>query len=151
MFGLFSRHGRTTGPTEAARAYTYQLEQQIAKLEKERVGVLEGKVDTGSLSAFDRISVLQTLYAGTGPAVDGARTWRRVFRDYPELMAHLALLGGLYALPPRTYENGVPLPEPVDPYELARREGAREVVLKILAHNLSIDELNQLTEASHEL
>jgi len=150
IFGWL-RPNRAAPPEQDWRAAAYRLEQELARRDKERAEVLEGKVDTDRLSAFDRIAVLQSLYPTMGDAADGARLWRRVFRDHPDVVQHLAILGGLYALPLRTYENGVPLPEPVDPYELARREGAREVVLKILAHNLSIDEMNQLMEASHEL
>lgn len=113
---------------------------------------LTGNVDTAALSAFDRITALRAIYPTRDAAEDGVRAWRDVFAKHPELVESLAILGGLFATSERSYDEfGIERPEPIDPYRLARAQGRRDVVLEILAHNLSIPELNQLMEASDEL
>lgn len=133
---------------EALKAERDSLTAERDRLRAER---LEGAVATEELSAFDRMTVLRTLYpAGPGVAGEHARIWRRVLGAHPELIEDLARIGGLYALRPRTYDpTGTALPEPVDPYQLAIDQGRREAVLEILAHNLSLSELNSLTEDPH--
>lgn len=117
-----------------------------------RKRTLGDPIDTGRLSAFDRIGVLRALYPEKHAAADQARLWRRVFTAHPELVESLAILGRLYTMSARAFdETGTERPEPVDPYRLAREQGRRDLALEILAHNLSIDELNQLMEASYEL
>lgn len=107
-------------------------------------------VDTGRLDGFDRIGVLRAQYASQDPAAHSARLWRAVFQKHPELILDLVRIGGLFTQGERFFENGVERKLPLDPYRLAEDKGRREAVLDILAHNLSIDELNNLMEASDE-
>ncbi|MCB1349000.1 MAG: hypothetical protein KDK11_10270 [Maritimibacter sp.] len=120
-----------------------------SELERLRAERLEGTVATEELSAFDRMTMLKALYPGAkGAAVERAPAWRRAFAAQPGLIEDLARIGGLYAQRPRTFDEatGTALPEPVDPYQLAIDQGRREAVLEILAHNLSLAEINSLTE-----
>jgi len=145
MFGSFL--GRLTTPTEPVIPRMTHRER-----EAELNNALTGHVDTGARSAFDRIGALRAIYPTRGGAADGARLWRRVFAQHPEIAESLAILGGLYAMSERSFdENGIERPEPVDPLRLAREQGRRDLALEILAHNLSMTELNQLMEASDEL
>lgn len=130
---------------DALRIANEELRGDIARLEAERLGA---SIGAEALSAFDRLGVLRALYPA-GPAVAGgqARPWRKVLAQSPELIEDLARIGGLYAQRPRSFDpTGAAIPEPVDPYQLAIDQGRREAVLEILAHNLSMTELNALLE-----
>ena len=141
---------KNTGEVLEAKIAGLTRERDELRAERDRLREerFERSVATEELSAFDRMTVLKTLYpAGPGVAGEHARIWRRVFAAHPELIEDLARIGGLYALRPRTYDpTGTALPEPVDPYQLAIDQGRREAVLEILAHNLSLAEINSLTE-----
>ena len=134
--------------TRAILAAARESRAAAAHLRAYHARRLNTPIDTDDLSAFDRMTVLKTLYpASPGVAGEHARAWRKAFAAQPGLIEDLARIGGLYALRPRTYDpTGTALPEPVDPYQLAIDQGRREAVLEILAHNLSLAEINSLTE-----
>lgn len=166
MFGFKPNAHSERVKVEALQQELLSAEAEIARLRNDRREermkllkeggraflTLDGKVDTASLSAFDRLMVLRAMHPeGPDAAAEPARIWRKAFAEFPDLVEDLARIGGLYAQRPRTFDHtGVAQPEPVDPYQLAIDQGRREAVLEILAYNLSLAEINSLMEPRND-
>lgn len=132
---LFPKRARRDEPGAAPRR------EQADEINRLHVG-------TDRLDGFNRISVLQAQHGTREEAAKAARLWRPVFQKYPEVILDLVRIGGLFQQRELYFEDGIKRSVPLDPTELAYEQGRREAVLDILGHNLSIDELNQLMEAS---
>lgn len=136
----------------AEREATEARERAMARGERPgRMDEISGlTVNTGKLDGFDRIGVLRAQHPTKASAAQSSRLWRAAFAKYPELVLDLVRIGGLFQQGERYFEDGVERKLPLDPTRLAYDQGRREAVLDILGHNLSIEELNDLMEASNE-
>lgn len=82
------------------------------------------------------ISVLAARFAFARRAevAETARRWRKAFAAIPGLRNDLIRLGGLFDPQwPVTLRDGIPTPDPVDPYRLAYEAGQRDLANQILA------------------
>lgn len=150
---LFGPPPKIPDEIEMTRIAAYDGEQGRNRARNElHRGLPSDQVDTVALSAFDRIGALRATYPTRDGARETARIWQKVFAQYPQLVESLAILGRLYAMSERSFDDlGVERIDPLDPLRLARDQGRRDLALEILAHNLSMTELNHLMEASDEL
>ncbi len=96
---------------------------------------------------FDRITLLRGLFPSRTASRAPVARWVRVAETEPECVGDVIRLGGLLALLPRRYEAGAEIPAPIDPIQLARAEGRRELAIELLAlMSVSADEFRTLME-----
>lgn len=155
---LLSGQGAADRARAAVSARLLDAEQKNVRLERElddaraRIAELEAVMPPALIGpdCFDRLGMLRAQHVTAEDAAGAASSWRRAFDTDPHLIRDLVRIGGLYAGLPRLYQDGVEVPERIDPIRLGVIQGRREAVLEILAHNLSMDEINQTLEASYE-
>ncbi len=82
---------------------------------------------------FERMTVLRTLFPEKRVAREAVHRWTQAVTREPELAGDVIRLGGIMAKAPARYQEGVALPDPVDPYAMAKREGRRELAVELLA------------------
>lgn len=96
---------------------------------------------------LDRIGILRALFPVRAGVYDLAARWQRAAADEPELMGDVIRLGGVVALQPDTYDQGVPIGAPIDPVRLAYDAGRRDFALQLAAlMGLTTTEMNSLME-----
>lgn len=59
--------------------------------------------------------------------------WVRAFRQEPQMVADLIGMGGILTHRPVRLDQGVEMPDPIDPIRLAYEAGQRDMALRILA------------------
>lgn len=117
---------------------------------------------------MDRIPILRALFPApdlgdpdaTRLAVRGAkrtaaayaRRWTEAARRDRRLVTDLVTLGGVLALRPVRFEDGIEAPDPIDPCRLAYEAGRRDMAVSLIAlMGITPDDLNDLTmETTHE-
>lgn len=76
--------------------------------------------------------------------------WKKAFDADPRLANDVARLGGVFAIPARRWEQGVEMPDPIDPIRMAKEQGRREMALEILAlMKVGDHELTDMMEERH--
>ena len=99
----------------------------------------------------DRFSILRTISPSRRAVQQMAARWAAIAGREPELARDVIRLGGVLTLPPSRFEDGIRIPEPVDPVTLARDEGRREMALQLLAlMQVTPFELSQMMESDDE-
>lgn len=81
---------------------------------------------------FDRRSVLRSAAPAREIAAESARRWGRARDASPGIVEDLVRLGGVLAMQPATYENGIALADPVDPGRLSYEAGRRDLAVQLL-------------------
>ncbi len=80
-------------------------------------------------------------------AAEAARRWTRAFRDVPAMAEDVVRLGRILEHQPVRFDDGVEMPDPIDPTRLAYEAGRRDMALQILAlGSLGPWQLTQLME-----
>ena len=92
-------------------------------------------------------SIVDWLLGTGGTDRAMVRRWTAAFGRDPELAADLIRRGGLLELRPERLENGVVMPDPIDPVRLAYEQGRRALAIELLAvGRISHTDLNELME-----
>ena len=100
---------------------------------------------------FDRFSLIARLSPERRAVQAMAERWVQVDQRNPDLAEDIIRIGGVLAQAPQRFVEGEPMPDPVDPILLAKREGRREMALELLAlMKLSPAELAVLMEDTHD-
>ena len=81
---------------------------------------------------FDRSSVLRTTAPAREVAIESATRWGRARDASPGIVEDLVRLGGILAMQPASYADGVALPDPIDPGRLAYEAGRRDLAVQLL-------------------
>lgn len=103
------------------------------------------------MSVFDRLGLIRTLFAHKSDAADAGVRWVRAARANPDLMEDVIRLGGVLALQPDQYLNGIPQGVPIDPVRLAYEAGRRDLATQLCAlMGLTALELKTLMEDINE-
>lgn len=96
---------------------------------------------------FDRLGIIRALFPSKGQAAEVATRWKRAARTEPDLIGDAIRLGGVIALQPDTYEQGLPIGAPIDPVRLAYEAGRRDLAVQLVAlMGLTHTELQSLME-----
>lgn len=99
---------------------------------------------------LDRFSIFRAMFpfaGGRRVAADMAARWQRAFVRDPALAGDLIGLGRVLALRPVLIEDGIEVPEPIDPARLAYDQGQRDMAVKLLAlMGVTNSELSKLME-----
>lgn len=96
---------------------------------------------------FDRLTILRAIFSERRAAGKAARRWQGARLREPRLMADLIGMGGVLAMQPRAFENGVELPVQIAPERLAYEAGRRDLALELLAlMGVSPHELSSMME-----
>ncbi|MDR6266544.1 hypothetical protein [Roseobacter sp. N2S] len=99
------------------------------------------------MNIFDRFTLLRSTITDRRMAGAVAARWSGVAAKNPALAEDLIRIGGILAIQPTEYENGVPKPTPIDPVRLAYDQGRRDLALQLLAlMKITPYELSQITE-----
>lgn len=97
------------------------------------------------------MSIFRAMFPGRAAAYDVAKRWRVAFDRQPELATDIITLGRVLTLRPGLYENGIEVPEPIDPTRLAYEQGQRDMAVKLLAlGGVTTHELSKLMERDNE-
>jgi hypothetical protein len=89
--------------------------------------------------------------AAKSAAADAAVRWQRAYVRDPMLAADIISQAGILSLQPANFENGIEIPEPIDPIRMAVEKGQRDLGVKILAlMGVTNAELAKLMEVDHE-
>lgn len=116
---------------------------------------------------LDRIPILRVLFpspdlgdprmtrlAARGArraAAAHARRWTEAARREPRLVTDLIAIGGLLALRPVRFEDGIEAPDPIDPCRLAYEAGRRDMAVSLIAlMGITPDDLNELTTEARD-
>lgn len=81
---------------------------------------------------FDRRSVLQTTSPTRDIVVESATRWSRARDASPGIIEDLVRLGGILAMQPATYVDGLALADPIDPGRLSYEAGRRDLAVQLL-------------------
>ena len=101
-----------------------------------------------ALPRWDAMGFLRSFTTGTNEAGGVALRWTRAFRQEPDLVADIMRLGGVLSTVPVRLEQGIEMPDPIDPLRLAYEAGRRDLALKLLAAgHIGQTDLNSLLEA----
>ena len=101
-----------------------------------------------NLPRWNTMSFLRSFTQGREEGADVALRWTKAYRDEPDLVADIMRLGGVLSTVPVRLENGVEMPDPIDPVRLAYEAGRRDPALKPLAAgHIGPSDLNSLLEA----
>lgn len=96
---------------------------------------------------LDRLGIIRAMFPSKSVASDVAARWKRAALKDQDLIADVIRMGGVIALQPDTYEQGVPIGAPIDPVRLAYEAGRRDMAVQLVAlMGLTNTELQSLME-----
>lgn len=99
---------------------------------------------------LDRLSIFRAMFPFRGgKKIAGimAARWQRAHVRDPALAGDIIELGRVLSLRPGLFEDGVEIPEPIDPVRLAYEQGKRDLAVQILAlMGVTNSELEKLME-----
>ena len=81
---------------------------------------------------FDRRTVLQTTAPTREIAVESATRWGRARDASPGIVEDLVRLGGVLAMHPATYVDGLASADPIDPGRLSYEAGRRDLAIQLM-------------------
>lgn len=81
---------------------------------------------------FDRWSVLRSTAPTRDIAVGSATRWSRARDASPGIVEDLVRLGGVLAMQPATYVDGIAQADPIDPGRLSYEAGRRDLAVQLL-------------------
>ncbi len=99
---------------------------------------------------LDRFSIFRALFPERRRAADAAARWQRAYVRDNALAGDVIELGRVLALRPVLFDQGVEVPEPIDPVRLAYDQGRRDMAVQIIAlMGVNNTELAQLMEVEN--
>lgn len=99
------------------------------------------------LPVWSPLGFLRSLAGSPRQGGELASRWADAFAADPELAGDLIRLGGVLTTIPARYEDGIEMPDPIDPHRLAYEAGRRDLALKLLAAgNVGTRTINALIE-----
>lgn len=100
------------------------------------------------MKILDRLSVLRVMFpawrgsseeedaaiqnAAKKASYEAALRWTRAFRQNPELADDLIIHSRLATLDAVSFEDGVEVPDKIDPYRLAYEKGQHDLAVKLI-------------------
>lgn len=84
------------------------------------------------LPFFDRWSVLRSAVPSRTAAAESGTAWASARNAHPRLAEDVLRLGGVLAMQPATYVDGIASADPVDPHRLAYEAGRRDLAVQLL-------------------
>ena len=101
---------------------------------------------------IDKFTLLALVAPRQAAAHRLAVRWSAAASRDPALAEDIIRLGGILAHRPMRMEDGVEIPDPVDPIRLAIQQGRRELAQELLAAmSITPFELSQLVERDDEM
>lgn len=100
------------------------------------------------MKIFDRLMVLRTASPTKRGAAKSAAAWSAAKSS--QTVDDLVRLGGLLAMQPANYAEGIAQPDPIDPQRLAYEAGRRDLAIQLLTlMGVGPYELMQLMDDEH--
>jgi hypothetical protein len=84
------------------------------------------------MKIFDRLSVLRTVKPAKQLVATSAAEWSKAREHCPDLVPDLVQMGGVLAMQPATYVDGMAMADPIDPQRLAYEAGRRDLAVQLL-------------------